>query len=74
MTAPCDRDPLVTPCTPCTPCTMLLLVVVMVASVARAETEELGAGEWSHLDQATLLLSTPGDTAGQQWLALYISD
>lgn len=42
---------------------MLLLVVVMVASVARAETEELGAGEWSHLDQATLLLSTPGDTA-----------
>ena len=54
---------------------MLLLVVVMVAaSVARAETEELGAEEWSHLDQATLLLSTPGDTAGQQWLALYISD
>ena len=63
MTAPCDRDPLVTPCTPYT---MLLLVVMMVASVARAETEELGAGEWSHLDQATLLLSTPGDTAGQQ--------
>ena len=50
---------------------MLLLVVVMVASVARAESEELGAEEWSHLDQATLLLSTPGDTAGQQWLAAY---
>ena len=44
----------------------MLLLVVMVASVARAETEELGAEEWSHLDQATLLLSTPGDTAGQQ--------
>ena len=49
---------------------LLLLVVMVAASVARAESEE----GWSHLDQATLLLSAP-DTPGQQWRGVpYVSD